>query len=78
MKKKPLFLAALIFGGLGLLIIGFSIIMYMVGNTSVFQTIGNIFGMARNKITSSTLCQFGIILESAAFLLGYRSLADET
>ncbi len=77
MKNKPLMISALIFGGIGVLIILFAVICYMSGNTEVYESIGRIFGMTRDKITTASLSQFGIIFEAAAFVLGYRSLKDE-
>ncbi len=71
-------ISALIFGGIGLIIIILGTIFYMNGSNDFYESVAGFFGMAKSKITTATFCQFGIIFELAAFILGYRSLKDET
>lgn len=77
MKNKPLMLAGLIFGGIGLAIIVTAIVLYMAGETDVYNNVAQFFGMTNDKISTATICQLGILFETAAFILGYRSLAVE-
>ena len=77
MKKKPLMISAMVFGGIGLAMIIVGIVFYMNGDTAFFETLAKIFGMTKDKITATTLCQFGVVFEIAAFVLAYRSLKDE-
>ncbi len=77
MKNKPLMLAGLIFGGIGLAIIVTAIILYMAGKTDIYGSVAQFFGMTKEKINTPTICQLGILFEIAAFILGYRSLAVE-
>ncbi len=78
MKNKPLLLTALIFGGIGLAIIILAIVLYMAGENELYNNIAAIFGMAKDKVTTATVCQVGIIFEIAAFILGFRSLSVES
>lgn len=78
MKSRPLMISALIFGGIGLAIIVLGTVFYMNGSTAFYESVAGILGMTKDKISTTTFCQFGIIFEIAAFILGYRSLKDET
>ena len=77
MKNKPLLLTALIFGGIGVIIIILAVIFYMAGESGLYNAIASFFGMGKDKITTATICQLGILFEIAAFILGYRSLSVE-
>ena len=78
MKNKPLLMSALVFGGIGLIILILGAVFYMDGNNDFYESVAGFFGMAKSKVSTSTFCQFGIVFELAAFVLGYRSLKDES
>lgn len=77
MKNKPLMFTALIFGGVGAAVIILAIVLYMAGDKNVYSAIASFFGMGKDKITTATICQLGILFEISAFILAHRSLAVE-
>lgn len=76
-KNRPLLLASLIFGGIGLLIIIVGACIYVDGGKDILNNIAYAFGMSASNASSAVICQFGIVFEMAAMLLGYRALVDE-
>ncbi len=78
LKNRPLLIAALIFGGIGLLLIITATIIYIDGSKTIYNAIASLLGMPIGKITTASVCQFGTIFEIAAFVLGYKSFITES
>lgn len=77
LKDKPLLITAIIFGGIGLLLMIVTGILFLNGNNDAFDTIGSVFGMESGKVTAATISQFSLVFEVVAFVIGYRSLMEE-
>lgn len=77
LRNKPLFITALIFGGIGVVLTILTGILFLNNDDSFFGLIARLFGMAKESVTASTLWQFAFIFEAAAFILGYRALVEE-
>lgn len=77
LKNKPLLITAIIFAGIGLLIIILGAVLFIDGGKDALNTIGSVLGMEKGKLTTATICQFSIVFEIMAFVVGYRALRDE-
>lgn len=77
LKNKPLLITAIVFGGIGLLIIILGAVLFIDGGNDALNAIGSVFGMEKGKLTTATICQFSIVFEAMAFVVGYRALRDE-
>ena len=77
LKNKPLLITSIIFGIIGLLILILGAVLFVDGGKDALNEIGAVFGMEKGKLTPATICQFSIIFEAMAFVIGYRALRDE-
>ncbi len=76
-KNKPILITALIFGGIGIILAIFTGILFLNDDRNVFELVAYLFGMKKENVNASTMWQFAFIFEAAAFVLGYRALAEE-
>lgn len=77
LKEKPLLIAAIIFGGIGLVLIITGCLLYMINDSTFLNMIDSVFGFTKGSTSPATFSQLGIVFEASAFILIYRSLVDE-
>ncbi len=78
MKDRPLLVTAIVFGGIGFVILTIAAIIFISGEKAPLDYIGALIGMEKGRITVGTIAQFSLVFEIMAFIVAYRELSDET
>lgn len=76
-KEKPLFIAAIVFGAFGLILLIFAAVIFISKYTSVYSDLSEFFGLAKTAVTTESICEIASLFEACAFLLGYKSYTEE-
>lgn len=77
LRKKPLLIATISFGSVGLILLIIAAAIFLTKETSVYHDIGPFLGFGRNDLSTALVCQFAVLFEFAAFLFGIFSLKSE-
>lgn len=77
LKDRPLLVTAMVFGGIGLVMLIVAGVLFLNGDKGPLNYIGSLLGMERGRLTTGTISQFSLVFEVMAFIIGYRALSDE-
>lgn len=77
LKNKSLLIAAIIFGGIGIILAVLTGILFLNDNTGAFKFISDLLGINSEPLTAAKIWQLTFVIEAAAFILGYRALIEE-
>ena len=76
MKGKAFFISALVFGGLGFIMLVLTCISYFCGDNLISAAIGQTMGLSTESFNDATMAQISIVLFIPTFIFGYRALSD--
>ena len=76
MKGKAFFISALVFGGLGFIMLVLTCISYFCGDNLISAAIGHMMGLSTESFNDATMAQISIVLFIPTFIFGFRALAD--
>ena len=76
MKGKAFFISALVFGGLGIIMLVLTLISYFCGDELISGAIAQMLGLSTESFNDATMAQISIVLFIPAFIFGYRALSD--
>ncbi len=77
-KGKPLLITAMVFGSIGLLLILFGAIVFLDGGNEPLDLIASVLGLEKGRVGVATICQFAIVFEIMAFIVGFQALKEES
>ena len=77
LKGKPLLITAIIVGSIGLLLLFFGSVIFLDGGTEPLDVIASVLGLEKGSIKVAAVCQFAIVFEIMAFIVGFNSLKEE-
>ena len=78
LKSRPLLLSAIIFGGIGLLLICTAAWIFVSGDTGLTKWLSSVLHSDSGSISSATFSQLGIVFEISAMVIACRALDDES
>ena len=78
LKNKPLLIIAIIFGGIGAIILIFAAILLIDGGKEPLDFINSVLGMPKGKVTVATISQFALVFEVMSFIVGYNAIKYES
>lgn len=76
MKGKPFLIAALVFGGLGFIMLIMTMISYFCGDGLISGALAQMLSVGKDSFTDATMAQISIVFFIPAFIFAYRALSD--
>ncbi len=76
LRSRPLLIAAIIFGGIGMLLIMIAVYIFMSGDTAITGWLNSLLRSGSDKISSSTFSQIGIVFELSSLMISLRAFDD--
>ena len=77
LKGKPLIITAIVFGAIGLVLLIFGGVLFIDSGTDILDFIGSVLGLEKGRGGVATVCQFAVVFEVMALIIGFRAITDE-
>lgn len=76
-KKNPFLIAALVFGGLALLLLLTAALSLLWHDTTISNALAKLFHVSQESFTNETIGQLSVVLFIPSFIFAYRSLDNQ-
>lgn len=76
MKGKPFFISAIVFGGLGFIILVLTLISFFCGDDLISGAIAQKLNLSNESFNDATMAQISIVLFIPAFIFGFRAFSE--
>lgn len=76
MKGKPFLIAALVFGGLGIIMLILTAISFFCGDNLISYAIARALLLDSSSFSDATMGQMAVVLFIPSFIFAFRSFAD--
>lgn len=76
MKSRPFLIAALGFGGIGVIVLILTIISFFCGDNLISAAIGGGLGLGTDSFNDATMGQISVVFFIPAFIFAFRCFAD--
>lgn len=77
MKNKPFLISAIVFGGLGLLVLLLTVISFFEGDNLISGAIASLLNLSKDSFNDATMAQVAVVFFIPTFIFAFRTLADE-
>ena len=75
-KGKPFLISAIVFGGLGLIVLVLTVISFFCGDNLISSGIATMLGLDKESFTDATMGQIAVVFCIPTFIFAFRSLAE--